>query len=138
MKLLILIMSYLKYVNMLQMMTRLLYDWLVWIMPSLICKRWSHGQKNQKKGRHEWEKACVESGFATLKTENSNENQICQYNDSIWKIIGVQKNYDLVLWVEDIAFTKKIPKAEVWGLANDNYDLIKEVEYFKRLHIDDD
>jgi hypothetical protein len=45
---------------------------------------------------------------------------------------------DFVLWVEDIAFTKKIPKAEVWGLANDNYDLIKEVEYFKRLHIDDD
>jgi hypothetical protein len=23
------------------------------------------------------------------------------------------------------------------SLANDNYDLIKEVEYFKRLHIDD-
>jgi hypothetical protein len=28
------------------------------------------------KGRHEWERACVEK-VATSKTENLNENQIC-------------------------------------------------------------
>jgi hypothetical protein len=32
---------------------------------------------------------------------------------------------------------KECMKAEA-SLANDNHDLIKEVEYFKRLHIDDD
>jgi hypothetical protein len=34
--------------------------------------------KNIGKGRHEWEKACVERGFVTSKTQNPNENQICQ------------------------------------------------------------
>ncbi len=61
----------LKRANMQQMMIKFLWVWLSWMWKNLklICKKTITWTKKSRKGKHEWEKACIESKKTTLEIE---------------------------------------------------------------------
>ncbi len=65
--------------------------------------------KKPRKGRHEWEKACIkyEMWHWKLKT---NENKVCEQNYNVWWNFGIQTNHFVMLWeAKDINFVGKNP-----------------------------